>query len=295
MVAGIGLRQMSGKIHYSPAYISEIESGKRPVSPGVVDAYRRVLGNDSALDVDRLVATVADPSSAGSSALEDISVVLERTRRLEDRVGAALVTPAIRGFDSVARALAPAGGSSLAAEVATYRGWLEHVAGRYTTADKVLSDAARLAEDADGTLYAHALSFRAYNAWHQGDIGGALDVNEAAIQVPRAHPSLHAYDIYQRAELLAASRDHTRAYRALHRADRAAEALDGIEPPADGYWYVDGFWGVQRGVVLALLGRQAEAVREATAGVAALPSEFRRAEWLGIMLDRIDPEMSVPG
>ncbi|MFI5781609.1 helix-turn-helix domain-containing protein [Nocardia sp. NPDC051570] len=292
-VAGIGLRQMSAKTHYSASYLSEIENGKRPVPAAVIAAYREALGNDPTLDIDRLAATMADPSSAGSSALEDIAVILERTRHLEDRIGSALVIPAIRGIDGAARALTSMGGVALASEVATYRGWLEHVAGNFVLADKSLTDAAKLAEESgDASLFEHALSFLAYTAWHVGDTARAFDVTDAAIHVPKAHPVLGAYDRYQQAELLAASGDRVRAVRALHRADKAAESTDGLDQLNHGYWYVDGFWGVQRGVVLSLLGRHSEAVREAAAGVAALPHEFQHSEWLGVMLDRIDPEMT---
>ncbi|RJO80250.1 XRE family transcriptional regulator [Nocardia panacis] len=293
VVAGIGLRKMAARTHFSPSYLSQIENEKRPVPIDVVRAYREVLGNDPVLDVDRLAAAISEPASVGSSATEDLAVILERTRHLEDQVGAVLVTPAIRGIDTVARALVPAGGAAMASEVACYRGWLEHVGGHYTLADKALTDAAKLGEaSGDGSLFEHALSFLAYTAWHRGDLARALDVTDAAIHVPGAHPVLPAYDRYQQAELLAAEGDAHRAVRALHKADRAAELTDGLEPPRHGYWYVEGFWGVQRGVVLALLGRQAEAVREASAGVAVLPAEFQRAEWLEIMLHRIDPEWS---
>lgn len=294
MVMGVGLRQMSRKTRFSYGYLSDIENGKRPVPPAVIAAYRDVLGNDPVLDVERLTATMADPSLVGVSALEDISVILQRTRRLEDQIGTALVIPAVRGIDGAARALVSADGASLASEVATYRGWLEHVAGNFTLADKALTDAAKLAEESgDASLVEHALSFLAYTAWHRGDSARANDVTEAAIRVPKAHPVLGAYDRYQQAELLAAQGDRSRAVRALHRADKAAESTDGLDLPRHGYWYVEGFWGVQRGVVLSLLGRESEAVREATAGVAALPTEFQHAEWLGIMLNRICPEMTI--
>lgn len=293
MVVGLSLRKMATRTHFSPSYLSQIENDKRPVPAEVILAYRETLGNDPVLDVDRLTAAIAEPESVGSAATQDLSIILERTRHLEDQVGAVLVTPAVRGIDSVARALVPAGEAAMASEVACYRGWLEHVGGNFIVADKALTDAAKLGEEAgDGSLFEHALSFLAYTAWHRGDLARALDVTEAAIRVPGAHPVLPAYDRFQLAELLAAEGDTYRAVRALHKADRAAELTDGLEPPRHGYWYVEGFWAVQRGVVLALLGRQAEAVREATAGVAALPVEFQRAEWLMIMLHRIDPEWS---
>jgi hypothetical protein len=105
------------------------------------------------------------------------------------------------------------------------------------------------------------------------------------------HPILPVYDRYQRAELLAAQGDRTATARALRCADRAA-ATDCIELPAYGYWYTAGFWGVQRSIVLALLGRGRDAIAEAEQGVAAMPVEHRSAGWLADMLARIDPEMT---
>ncbi|MFQ6326530.1 hypothetical protein ACLMAL_10370 [Nocardia sp. CWNU-33] len=49
---------------------------------------------------------------------------------------------------------------------------------------------------------------------------------------------------------------------------------------------------MQRGIVLALLGRGRDAVTEAEQGVAAMPAEHRGAGRLADMLTRIDPEMT---
>lgn len=300
-VAGIGLRAMAIRTSFTPSYLSMVETGQKPVTDVVVEAYRKVLGDPTLgladVDVERLAASVADPSGAGRSSLADVSVMLERTRHLEDMVGATLVVPAIRGIDGVARALAServgkAAGASLASEVTRYRGWLEHATGYRVLADKVLADAVDLAEFAgDGSQLAHAYSFRAYTARHTGDLAKAVDLTDAAIGVRGAHPILPVYDRYQHAELLAAKGEHTAAVRALRKADGAAEATEGIDLPAFGYWYVPGFWGVQRAVVLALLGRLSEATREATAGVEAMPPEFRGSGWLASMLANVDPDM----
>ncbi|MGK8521834.1 hypothetical protein ACRS6B_09890 [Nocardia asteroides] len=82
------------------------------------------------------------------------------------------------------------------------------------------------------------------------------------------------------------------AQRALALADGAAQAADGIEPPASTYWWSPGFGAVQRGGVLALMGRTAEAIEEATQGLAAMPTEHRRSEWLASALRRVDPDMT---
>lgn len=296
---------MAGRTCFTPGYLSLVETGRRPVTPAVLNAYRAVLDDPTLglanVDPERLQATVTDPSAAGQSSLEDVAVILERTRHLEDVAGAELVTPVLQGIDRVARALAAerVGGSAaagIASEVARYRGWLEHATGSPYVSNRALEDAARLAENAgDRSQLAHSYSFRAYTARHQGDTARAVALTDAAIGVDGAHPILRVYDRYQRAELLAVHRESRQAGKALALADKAAEEADGIELPSFGYWYTAGFWGVQRGIVLALLGRKADAVREASQGVVAMPAEHRSTGWLASMLEQIDPELSTDG
>jgi tetratricopeptide (TPR) repeat protein len=283
---------MATRTHYSVSYLSQIELGQRPLPPAVIGAYREVLGDDPALDGDRLLSAVANLDAVGASALDDLSVILARTRHLEDTMGSELVIPAIRGIDTMAKALVPAGGAELAAEVATYRGHLERAGGRYALAGKLLSDAVVLSRDVDDSLYAHALGYAAHNAWQSGNLRRALIDGEAASQVSGAHPTVAAYILYLCADLLAAAGDDTRSFRTLHRADKIVESLSG-EPPAENYFYTPGYFAVHRGVVLSALGRQSEAVREAEQGLEALPPELRRAQWLTEgYLSLIDPDMS---
>lgn len=169
MAAGIGLRAMAIRTAFAPSYLSEVETGRKPISESVIEGYRKVLG-DPALGLAAVDATIADPAGAGVSSLADISVILERTRHLEDVAGPMLVLPVIRGVDNLARALTTEniGGTAaagLAAEVAGYRGSLEHDTGHPHISNKAFEDAARLADIAgDRSQLAHALSFRSYTA-----------------------------------------------------------------------------------------------------------------------------------
>lgn len=259
---------------------------------------REALGL-AGVDMARLQAAINDPAGAGVGSIEDVSMILGRTRHLEDVVRPGMVVQLVRGIDGVARALAGQGAGGqvsgvVASEVARYREWLEHATGNPHSADQTLGDAARLADEGGGrSQLAHALSFRAYTSRHCGDLARAVDLTEAAIAVTGAHPILGVYDRYQRAELLAwRGGDTYRATCALHRADAAAEATDGIDLPAFGYRYTAGFWGIERGIVLAVMGRRTDAVREASDGVAALPAEHQGAEWVASLLSQIDPDMS---
>ncbi|WP_280447388.1 helix-turn-helix domain-containing protein [Nocardia cyriacigeorgica] len=298
-VAGIGLRAMAARTAFTPGYLSLVETGCKPVTAAVVEAYRSVLADPvlglEGVDVERLQATVRDPAGAGAGSLDDIAVILDRTRHLEDVVGPALVVQLVRGMDGAARAVAGhhGAGASLASEVARYRGWLEHATDRPHLADRVLGDAARLAEQAGNRdQLAHAHSFRAYTARHRGDLRLAVDLTEAAIGVTGAHPILGVYDRYQRAELLALQGEHRAAARALHRADRAADAADGIALPSFGYWYTRPFFALQGAVVLAAMGRGADAVRVAEQGYAGLPDGHRGTSWSLDMMRQAGAESS---
>ncbi|MFI1237512.1 helix-turn-helix domain-containing protein [Nocardia salmonicida] len=300
-VAGLGLRSMANRTAFTAGYLSLVENGHKPVSPAVLDAYRTVLGDPTLgladVDLERLQATVTDPASAGRSSLDDITTILEATRHLEDVAGPELVTPIVRGIDAVARALAAehVGGAlaaGVASEVARYRGWLEHATGSPHTANRALEDAAVLARDAeDRSQLAHSYSFRAFTARRQGDLPRAVALADAAAAVDGTHPIVPVYDLFHRAQLLAMSGEHRAAGKALVIADRAAEATDGIELPSFGYWYTAGFWGVQRAIVLARMGRKAAAVDAAEQGLAAMPADHRSTGWATDMLDQVDPDM----
>lgn len=274
-VGGISLRRMAEKTHFSVAYLSLVETGKRPVPPAVVEAYRRELGNDPVARTAALLA--ADPAGAG---VADVTEILERTRRLEDQIGAAPVVPVIRGLDGIARTL----DNRLASEVSRYRGWLEHACGLRAMADRVLRDAAELAQD--GAQRAHALSFRSLTARHDGDLSKALDLADGALAEDGVHPALRTFDRYWRAEVLARRGDRRAAAKAL-----AAELPDHDELPPGGYWYSPGFLAIQRGLVLSCMGRRADGIAEAEQGLAAMPDEHRRTDWINTMLAQVDPEM----
>lgn len=274
-VAGIGLRRMAEKTHFSVAYLSLVETGKRPVPAAVVEAYRRVLGDDPVVGTMALVA--AEPAGAG---VADVTEILERTRRLEDQIGAGPVVPVVRGLDSIARTL----DNRLASEVTRYRGWLEHACGHRAMADRVLRDAATLAQD--GAQRAHALSFRSLTARHDNNLPKAIDLADAALAEDGVHPALRTFDQYWRAELLARRGERRAAAKQL-----AVELPDHDELPAGGYWYSPGFLAIQRGLVLSCMGRRADGIAEAEQGLAEMPAAHRGTDWINTMLSQVDPEM----
>lgn len=293
--AGISLRSMAERTFYSKAYLSLIETGQRPVPPGVATAYERVLGSD----LDRLTSVAQAPASVDTTALADVGVMLAATRRIEDAAGALTVLPAVRGIAAMSEMFANqartarAASAALASEVTQYRGWLEHAVGADSAARRSLGTAVSLAKESrDPDRLAHSLGFLGYVTVSAGNYDETIALSDAALAVQDAHPTITAYGRMRRAELLAARGEASEAQRALALADAATEAADGMDPPESLYWWSPGFGAVQRGGVLALLGHAAEAVEQATHGVAAMPTEHRRTEWLASALRRVDPDMA---
>jgi hypothetical protein len=250
------------------------------------------------VDHARLRAAAAHPGRVGRSVVEDLEIVVDRARHLEDEIGSTLVLPTIQGVDSMTRAMAAEKSTkqvgALASAVARYRGWLELDSGKGAQAEAALDIAAELAEEfKEPTQLAHSRSFRAYAARRKNDLSLAIDLTDEALQIKGVHPILTVYDQYQRAELLALRKEHRKAVIALTEADKSAEKAEKIELPDFGYWYTSGFWGLERAIVLSALGERGAAAREASAGLAALPEAHTGAAWAKDMLHRVDPDWDV--
>ncbi|MGO4613765.1 helix-turn-helix domain-containing protein [Nocardia sp. 2YAB30] len=281
--AGVTLRSMARMTNYSPAYLSLIESGKRPATHEVVCAYERTLG----ADLERLSAVSGAPAKVDSSSLDDVAVMLSATRRIEDATGPTSVLSVVQGMSTMterfadhARSRHAAGAAALASEVTQYRGWLEHATGAGKASLRSLDRSIALAEHAGGSdQLAHGLSFSAYVRLERGELGEAAGLDDAVLSVPLLHPLIRVYERYQHARVRAMAGDRRGAERALLLADSEADAAGDEPPPDAGYWYTPGFFGLQRARVLRTLG-DAERSREVVAqSLKSMPEGHSTAEW----------------
>ncbi|WP_162140621.1 helix-turn-helix domain-containing protein [Nocardia cyriacigeorgica] len=296
--AGVGLREIARRTHYSPAYLSDIERGKRPAPADVVAAYETALGSN----LDRLTSLTKTPASVDTAALSDVAVMLSATRRIEDATGPLAVLPAVAGmatmaetFADQARSCAARKAAGMASEIDQYRGWLEHATGADKASGRSLRKAVDLAQvSGDPDRLVHGLSFTAYVDLERGERTEAAALSDAALAVQGAHPLIRVYEHFQRARIHAVEGEPAEAQRRLCLADRAMEAADGHEPPEAGYWYTPGFFGLQRSRVLRMLGQDDRARQEVRAAVDALPEEHRRAEWAAKWRRAADGETDIP-
>jgi transcriptional regulator with XRE-family HTH domain len=87
--SGLSLSVMAARTHYTRSHLSNVETGKRPASPGVVLAYARALGDD----VDRrgmltgLAATVVAPAATAELLLKGFSAAIGDRPTLDDWLG----------------------------------------------------------------------------------------------------------------------------------------------------------------------------------------------------------------
>lgn len=289
--AGLSLAKMAERAHYSKTLLAYLESGERTILPEHVRAYQRVLG----VDLERLAAIAVKPTRVDLASLEHIASILGATRRLEDTVGPALVRSTVRGLRDLSLAAVHEAGSrldrstkSLASEVSQYLGWLELANGNGHAADQNLDRAVALAEQAqDPDRLFHGLSFKAYTAQFHKRGSEACDYAEAASQIRGVHPRLRTYNEYDLARVLADKGERGAAQRRLVLADRTADAASVEQPPSSGYWYTDGFWGLERGHVLGILGYEEQARKEAEDGFSALPKEHRTTDWAVDLVKRV--------
>lgn len=296
--AGVGLREVARRTHYSAAYLSLIESGKRPVPAVVVAAYESVLGSD----LERLTALTKSPASVDTAALSDVAVMLSATRRIEDATGPLAVLPAVRGiatmaetFADQARVSAASRAAGMASEIDQYQGWLEHATGADKASGRSLRKAVELAtESGDPDRLVHGLSFTAYVDLERGDRAEAAALSDAALAVRDAHPLIGVYEQFQRARIHAVNGEPREAQHRLALADTAAESAEGEDPPDAGYWYTPGFFGLQRARVLRTLGQADRAQEEVRVAVDALPEEHRSSEWAAKWRRAADGHADIP-
>ncbi|MEV0357179.1 helix-turn-helix transcriptional regulator [Nocardia sp. NPDC050697] len=296
--AGVALRELARRTHYAVGYLSQIETGQRPVSAEIVAAY------ETALDVhlDRLAAVSAAPGAVDAETLDDAAAILAATRRIEDSAGPVAVLAAVRGLGAMAETLARdaprarvATAVALASELAQYRGWLEFATGADAAAQRSFVRAVYLArESGNPDRLVHGLSFSAFAALANSEYRSAAELSEAALAVRGAHPLIVVFEHYQRARIQAALGAEKAAERALLVADDSAARAAHEERPSAGYWYGPEFFALQRGRVLRTLGREDQARREVQAAVAALPPEQRRASWMAKWTRAADGTADIP-
>ena len=167
----------------------------------------------------------------------------------------------------------------LASELHQYAGWLHLPLRRWARAERYLDRAVVLGMEADDPQrVTTGLSFAAYAAMRQDQTQKAAALSQAARRDTRVNPGLRTYVTYQAAEILAAA-DKPAAYRLLTEAEAMVDRIDPAELVESTYWYTPAFFLGTHAFVLDKLGERNRARELMAESLAALPEEWRTAEW----------------
>lgn len=286
---GVSLRALARAVFVDPGYLSRVANGHRQPAADLVQLLDTELGADGvlvALADERLDQAIQDPHQVDATALDTMAELLAATRRLEDVTSAGTVLPTIRSYIDIvdqfageARAPVRSTAVGLASELTQYAGWLQVPLRRWAAAERYLDRATVLGMEAgDAQRTATALSFAAYTAMRQGKTRQAAALNEAASRDTAVDLGLRTYITYQGAEILAGD-DNQEARRLLHEAEGLAGRIDPAALPPSGYWYIPEFFLGTHAFVLDKLGERERARELMAESLAALPTEWRTAEW----------------
>ncbi|WP_245614449.1 helix-turn-helix domain-containing protein [Actinokineospora inagensis] len=296
---GVSLTRMAQRIHYSPAYLSLIETGKRRPPSSVVDAYEQVLGVPIGSDPVRRAHEwlVADSPVAvqrcsgrrlGVSVADELAARVVELRHLDDVVSSGELLPAIRQelteagslvrdgsyVESVGRRLLTAVG-----ELAQLAGWVASDAGRHAEAQRhYVGGVSAASEGGDAPLAAQLFSSLSYQIANVGDPRDALLLARTAVAgAGQPSPLVRALLLERVAWASAKVEDRVATHRALDAVDDAYEQRSpGVTEPEWVYWLNRAEIDVMAGRCLIELGAPDQAAPLLSAAIATYPREHAR-------------------
>ncbi|MBN1171614.1 MAG: helix-turn-helix domain-containing protein [Micromonosporaceae bacterium] len=305
---GLSLRALANRIHYSHAYVWDIETGRKAPTPDLARRLDDALDTDGALtqllptptdhgvDVDRLAYIAKSPRSVDQPTIDALNTVLAGQRRLEDVAGATMVRDTVMTqLLTIEQLVVDARESlrhpviTLASQWAQFAGWLSATTGHHQQGRSWYLRAMEWAtEIGDADMIATALSMRGHLAWTLGEIKPMLALSRSA-QWPPAKRAVTANAVQQEARAYAILGDATACDDALDRAEDLATAAvdDPSQIPPWMYFYDPTLFVLQRGLAYLCLGRHDQAAQLLNRGLAKLPPETRYSDWIGWYVTRL--------
>lgn len=245
--AGVGLREIARLTHYSPAYLSLIESGKRPLSAEVSAAYNAALGEPTCGEragAEWLARVAA--SDIGGGALEGLEAAVD------DLAAAYPTTPPAELLADIRQHLGYAGRLMDARKTLTQHrrllvtvGWLSllastcHVDQGETSAAAARGHLAwKLAEEAEHPeISAWCLETRAWQQLTDGDFATAVELSRAAQDIAPDGSSAYIQATAQEGRALARLGDDKGTYAALRKVARLVSDLPTPDRPEHHFRY----------------------------------------------------------
>lgn len=284
VAAGHSLTGMAALTHFSKPYLGLVETGRRTVTPEIIDRYQQVLGVPIGTPQDpvRLAhewllgdqpATwhLAAGRRVGARLVDKLEHRVIELRHLDDTVSSAHLLPVVQAELDQAQELTriasypdPLGGRLLTvvAELAQLAGWVASDAGRYQHAQRIYLSGVTAAQAAgDRPLGAQLLSSLAYQIANIGNRDDALLIARSAVTgAADATPLVRALLLERLAWAAARTHDTDTTRRALDAVDDAYDQRStGIPEPEWVYWLDRAEIDVMAGRCLIELGHPAQA------------------------------------
>ncbi|WP_433339104.1 helix-turn-helix domain-containing protein [Spirillospora sp. CA-294931] len=268
---GLSVRAAARRLNYDHAYLSRVLSGKQVPSPHLVAALEELCG-----------VPLIEPTP------ESMAESLASLRRAEDVQGAERVrAPVLSQARLVVKLAEDAHGPGrkamvdLAGQWANFAGWIELENRRRGQARKWFDRASEYAAEADDpSLASHVLSFKGYMAGRLGNVWASEGLTGAAWRIKGVHPAQDTYNNFQYARVLALMGDVMRAGRLLDQAVGGIDLATLDEPLPYAYWYSRPFFVMNAGLTHATLGHVSMATDLISDGLADMPEDQQKAEWI---------------
>lgn len=245
--AGVGLREIAALTHYSPSYLSLIESGKRAVPTEVVAAYRSVLSDpaDGEQAGAEWIARVA-ASDIGGDALDRLEAAVDDLASAYPTTAPAVLLADIgRHLGYAAKLMDSRKTLTQHRRVLVTVGWLSllactcHIDLGETAAAAARGHAARDIAEESGhrEISAWCLETRAWQLLTAGNFAAAAETSRAAQAVAPQDSSVFIQATAQEGRALARLGDAPGTYAALRRVARLVSGLGVPDRPEHHFRY----------------------------------------------------------
>lgn len=303
--AGVSLTVMATRTHYSKPLLGLLETGKRTIKPGHIEAYSRALN----VPVDILQGPPDDPLRVAHEWLvSDSPTVIQlhagrrigtlladklesrviELRHLDDVIGGGDLFPVVsKELSDVQDAVRSASYTekvgrrllTVVGELAQLAGWVASDAGRYSQAQRIYLDGVSAARCAnDRPLAAQLLSSLSYQIANIGHPRDAAVLARSAVKgADDASPMVRTLLWERVAWASARSRDDAGTRRALDAVDNAYERRSpGVIEPEWVYWLDRTEIDVMAGRCMIELGNPAAAEPLLTNAIISYPTDHAR-------------------
>jgi transcriptional regulator with XRE-family HTH domain len=243
-------------------------------------------------DEERIIRAARKPRRHDPGVIDALSTVLNGQRRLEDAIGSEAVIGPVKAQLAIVKGLVTEARGDLRPRVvdigsqwAQFSGWLHANTGWLGEANRLYGMALEWAVEADSpNMLATALNMQGHVAWLGGNVGPMLGLSRAAQRGQRISPGVRALAVQQEARAMALSGEAKISDLDRKLDEAAALVTQAAEKPEEEppwiYFFSPDYLIMQRGLAYRLLGHYEEANELLSEGLAAIPSEMRKTEWV---------------